>query len=200
MDSTFTTDAPPTVSSVVKERDVIRPYVVLCMSYAGRPLNKVKFESALQIRSVVQQVSLTLAVSEAALEFEHRALTPSHVLVREALDQVVPFCLNGHTLRVDMFGVHVSLIDLSTARLTPVGQETVILGALVLELSKSEASSACPAYPEQGASCDGALSQVGSARRVVEVSVGRKRPAWTWRQDMVELPALGQYQCMARLS
>ncbi|KAH8009929.1 hypothetical protein HPB51_022672 [Rhipicephalus microplus] len=83
------------------------------------------FESALQIRSVVQQVSLTLAVSEAALEFEHRALTPSHVLVREALDQVVPFCLNGHTLRVDMFGVHVSLIDLSTARLTPAGQETV---------------------------------------------------------------------------
>ncbi|KAH7963538.1 hypothetical protein HPB52_021614 [Rhipicephalus sanguineus] len=107
-----------------EERDVIRPYAVLYMSYAGRPLNKVKFESALQIRSVVQQVSLTLAVGEAALEFEHRALTPTHVLVKEALEQVVPFWLDGRALRVDMFGVQVSLVDLSTARMTPAGKPT----------------------------------------------------------------------------
>ncbi|KAL1476250.1 hypothetical protein MTO96_036649 [Rhipicephalus appendiculatus] len=113
-----------------EERDIIRPYVVLCMSYAGRPLNKVKFESALQIRSVVQQVSLTLAVGEAALEFEHRALTPAHVLVREALDQVVPFWLDGRALRVDMFGVQVSLVDSSTARMTPAGQVTELGSAV----------------------------------------------------------------------
>ncbi|KAH6939993.1 hypothetical protein HPB50_023873 [Hyalomma asiaticum] len=106
------------------ERELSMPYVVLYMSYAGRPLNKVKFESALQIRSVVQQVALTLAVGETALEFEHRALTQTHVLVKEAHDQVVPFWLDGRALRVDMFGVQVSLVDFSAARMTPLDKET----------------------------------------------------------------------------
>ncbi|KAL3227615.1 hypothetical protein MRX96_024078 [Rhipicephalus microplus] len=44
-----------------------------------------------------------------------------------------------------------------------------------------------PAYPEQATGCKGARSQVGGARRVVEISAGRKRPAWTRRQDRVSL-------------
>ncbi|XP_065300778.1 uncharacterized protein [Dermacentor albipictus] len=107
-----------------EERDLCRPYVVLYMSHAGRPLNKVKFQSALQIRSVVQQVALTLAAGEAALEFEHRALTPAHVLVNEAQDQVVPFVLNGRALLVHAFGVQVSIVDFSAARMTLAGQAT----------------------------------------------------------------------------
>ncbi|XP_054932272.1 serine/threonine-protein kinase haspin-like [Dermacentor andersoni] len=107
-----------------EERDLCRPYVVLYMSYAGRPLNKVKFQSALQIRSVVQQVALALAVGEGALEFEHRALTPAHVLVNEVQDQVVPFVLNGRALLLNVFGVQVSIVDFSAARMTLAGKAT----------------------------------------------------------------------------
>ncbi|XP_077547862.1 uncharacterized protein LOC144160135 [Haemaphysalis longicornis] len=79
------------------------------------------FQSALQLRSVVEQVALTLAVAEAALHFEHRALTPGHVLVKEAHDQVLPFWLDSHVLFVDMFGVQVTVVDFSAARLLPRG-------------------------------------------------------------------------------
>ncbi|KAH9363416.1 hypothetical protein HPB48_019452 [Haemaphysalis longicornis] len=80
-----------------------------------------QFQSALQLRSLVQQVTLTLAVAEAALQFEHRALTPGHVLVKETHDQVLPFWLEGHLLFVDMFGVQATVVDFSAARLLPPG-------------------------------------------------------------------------------
>ncbi|XP_077512668.1 uncharacterized protein LOC144123791 [Amblyomma americanum] len=107
-----------------EERELSRPYVVLHMSFAGRPLNKVKFASALQLRSAVQQVALTLAVGEAALEFEHRALTTAHVLVKEAHEQMAPFWMDGRALFVDTAGVHLCLIDFSTARLLVPGGGT----------------------------------------------------------------------------
>ncbi|KAH9363415.1 hypothetical protein HPB48_019453 [Haemaphysalis longicornis] len=101
--------------SLVADQERFQPYVVMYMSFAGRPLNK------FLLRSVVQQVALTLAVAEAALQFEHRALTPGHVLVKEAHDQVLPFWLDGHVLFVDMFGVQVTVVDFSAARLLPRG-------------------------------------------------------------------------------
>ncbi|XP_077512073.1 uncharacterized protein LOC144123021 isoform X2 [Amblyomma americanum] len=106
-----------------EERELSRPYVVLHMSFAGRPISKVKFASALQLRSAVQQVALTLAVGEAALEFEHRALTTAHVLVKEAHEQVASFWLDGRALFVDTVGVQLSLVDFSAARLLPLGEE-----------------------------------------------------------------------------
>ncbi|KAH6937631.1 hypothetical protein HPB50_002546 [Hyalomma asiaticum] len=112
-----------------EERDSCRPYVALYMSYAGRPLSKVEFESALQVRSVVQQLALTLAIGEAALELEHRALTPAHVLVKEAHDQVAPFWLDGRPLLIDMYGVQVTLVDFSTARLKTPGEDSQVLFA-----------------------------------------------------------------------
>ncbi|XP_054931895.1 serine/threonine-protein kinase haspin-like [Dermacentor andersoni] len=101
-----------------------RPYLVMYMSYAGKPLSKVQFESALQIRSVVQQLALTLAIGESALEFEHRALTPAHVLVNGAEDRLAPFWLDGQRLLVDMFDVQVTVVDFSTARLKPPGEDS----------------------------------------------------------------------------
>ncbi|XP_077547295.1 uncharacterized protein LOC144159584 [Haemaphysalis longicornis] len=103
------------------DRERFQPYVVMYMSFAGRPLHKVQFQSALQLRSVVQQVTLTLAVAESALHFEHRALTPGHVLVKLTHDQVLPFWLDEHVLFVDMFGVQATVVDFSAARLLPPG-------------------------------------------------------------------------------
>ncbi|XP_077536106.1 serine/threonine-protein kinase haspin-like [Haemaphysalis longicornis] len=103
------------------ERELFRPYVVLYMSYAGLPIHKVQFDSAFQVRSVVQQVALTLAVAEAALQFEHRALSPAHVLVRPSHDQVVSFWLDGRSRLVDSFGVQASIADFSMARILPPG-------------------------------------------------------------------------------
>ncbi|KAH9379266.1 hypothetical protein HPB48_020924 [Haemaphysalis longicornis] len=79
-------------------------------------------QSAMQLRSVVQQVALTLAVGEAALQFEHRALSASQVLVRGEHDQVLSFWLDGRILFVDSFGLQASLVDFSVARAQPPGE------------------------------------------------------------------------------
>lgn len=71
---------------------------------------------------MVQQLALTLAIGESALEFEHRALTPAHVLVNGAEDRLAPFWLDGQRLLVDMFDVQVTVVDFSTARLKPPGE------------------------------------------------------------------------------
>ncbi|XP_037561060.1 serine/threonine-protein kinase haspin-like [Dermacentor silvarum] len=121
-----------------EERETSKPYVVMYMSFAGRPLSKVQFASTLQIRSVVQQLALTIAIGETALEFEHRALTPAHVLVKEAHDQVAAFWLDGRPLLVDMFGVQVTVVDFSTARLKSPSEDSQALFADLTKLSEEK--------------------------------------------------------------
>ncbi|KAL3208595.1 hypothetical protein MRX96_038999, partial [Rhipicephalus microplus] len=93
------------------------PYVVLHMTFAGWPLSNATLESPLQLWSVVQQVALTLAVAEEALEFEHRALSEDHVLVKKAHHDVLSYRLNGRVLHVHTFGVHAFLVDFCASRL-----------------------------------------------------------------------------------
>ncbi|KAH8026558.1 hypothetical protein HPB51_021452 [Rhipicephalus microplus] len=76
-----------------------------------------ELESPLQLWSVVQQVALTLAVAEEALEFEHRALSEDHVLVKKAHHDVLSYRLNGRVLHVHTFGVHAFLVDFCASRL-----------------------------------------------------------------------------------
>ncbi|XP_075543941.1 uncharacterized protein LOC142578441 [Dermacentor variabilis] len=103
------------------EHDLCLPYVVLHMSFAGWPLSNTTLESPLQLWSVVQQVALTLAVAEEALEFEHRAPSEDHVLVKKAHHDVLSFRLNGRVLHVNTFGVHAFLVDFCASRLRPLG-------------------------------------------------------------------------------
>ncbi|KAL1446886.1 hypothetical protein MTO96_028703, partial [Rhipicephalus appendiculatus] len=121
-----------------EERDISRSYVVFYMSYAGRPLSKVQFDSALQIRSVVQQLALSIAIGEAALELEHRALTPSHVLVKAADEQVAHFWLDGRPLLIDMYGVQVTLVDFSTARIRAPAEDSQALFAELAEMPEEK--------------------------------------------------------------
>ncbi|KAH9363907.1 hypothetical protein HPB48_011215 [Haemaphysalis longicornis] len=99
------------------ERELFQPYAVLYMSFAGLPLPKVKFENALQLRSVVQQVALTLAAAEVVLEFEHRALTLHHVLVKEAEERVDEFRLLSSSVYVNLHGIMASIVDFAASRM-----------------------------------------------------------------------------------
>ncbi|KAH7969519.1 hypothetical protein HPB52_019236 [Rhipicephalus sanguineus] len=101
--------------------DLSLPYVVLHMTFAGWPLSSATLESPLQLWSVVQQVALTLAVAEEALEFEHRSLSEDHVLVKKAHHDVLSYRLNGRVLHVNTFGVHAFLVDFCASRLRPRG-------------------------------------------------------------------------------
>lgn len=78
----------------------------------------VQFDGALQLRSVLEQVALTLAVGETALEFEHGGLTRGHILVKESHDQSAQFWLNGVSVCVAVYGAEASIIDFSMARIS----------------------------------------------------------------------------------
>ncbi|XP_077486444.1 serine/threonine-protein kinase haspin-like [Amblyomma americanum] len=93
-------------------------YLVWHMSYAGAPLNQIELESVLQLWSVLQQIALSLAVAEEALEFEHRALRLEHVLVKNTHEQSSHFFVGGRSFAVNTWGVEVHIAGYSSARIT----------------------------------------------------------------------------------
>lgn len=99
------------------ELEVVQPYLVFRSSYAGIPLTQAKVESALQLRSILQQVALSLAVAESALQFEHRDLGLNHVLVNETNFQLTQFCIGGKSFFVNTWGVLATIIDFATSRI-----------------------------------------------------------------------------------
>ncbi|KAK8783620.1 hypothetical protein V5799_010014, partial [Amblyomma americanum] len=64
-----------------------------------------QLESVLQLWSVLQQIALSLAVAEEALEFEHRALRLGHVLVKNTHEQSSHFFVGGRSFAVNTWGV-----------------------------------------------------------------------------------------------
>ncbi|CAN7974791.1 unnamed protein product, partial [Ixodes persulcatus] len=102
-------------------RDLYRPYFVMYMSFAGQPLAKAQFDSTLQLRSVIEQLAMTLAVGETALQLEHRGLTSGHILVKPSNDKRVQYCIMRNSVFVELHGIEASIVDFSMSRmcLTP---------------------------------------------------------------------------------
>ncbi|CAN7941065.1 unnamed protein product [Ixodes hexagonus] len=97
--------------------EMAQPYMVFCSSYGGIPLTQVKIETTLQLRSILQQVALSLAVAEAALQFEHRDLSLSHVLVDGTQFQLAQYCLSGKSIFVNTWGVAATIVDFAASRI-----------------------------------------------------------------------------------
>ncbi|KAL3200156.1 hypothetical protein MRX96_053666 [Rhipicephalus microplus] len=102
-------------------RKLYPPYAVIFMENAGQPFSKMPlgvFDSPLQVRSVVQQVALALAVAETELLFEHRALTLGHVLLKPARRRVAHYRLMNNALSVELHGWEASVVDFTSSRMT----------------------------------------------------------------------------------
>ncbi|KAH7976008.1 hypothetical protein HPB52_007396 [Rhipicephalus sanguineus] len=97
--------------------DTAQPYLVFRFAYAGVPLTQAKLDNALQLRSILQQVALSLAVAEGALQFEHRDLGLNHVLVDETSFQLYQFCMGGKSVFINSWGVRATIIDFAAARI-----------------------------------------------------------------------------------
>lgn len=96
--------------------DTAQPYLIFRFAYAGVPLTQAKLDNALQLRSILQQVALSLAVAEGALQFEHRDLGLNHVLVDETSFQLYQFCMGGKSVFINSWGVRATIIDFAAAR------------------------------------------------------------------------------------
>ena len=83
----------------------------------GRDLEHFEFNSYSEGISVLQQITLSLAVAESSLEFEHRDLHWGNVLIICSDQQEINYCLNGQEIQIASHGVHVSIIDFTLSRL-----------------------------------------------------------------------------------
>lgn len=92
-------------------------YLVMAMQDGGKDLEQCCVRDYDQARSLLAQVAMTLAVAEAACEFEHRDLHWGNMLVRETQQQELPARLHGKQLLVRSCGVAAVLIDFTAARL-----------------------------------------------------------------------------------
>ncbi|CAN8006105.1 unnamed protein product, partial [Ixodes pacificus] len=94
------------------------PYLVWHMSYAGVPLDNVKLDGVLQLWSILQQVTLSVAVAEDALEFEHRNLHTQNILVKKTDEETSQFCIGGRSVVINTWGIKAHVIDYGSARIT----------------------------------------------------------------------------------
>ncbi|XP_031551746.1 serine/threonine-protein kinase haspin-like [Actinia tenebrosa] len=92
-------------------------FLVFEFANGGQDLEHFEFISCSEAISVLQQITLSLAVAESSLEFEHRDLHWGNVLIIRNDAQEVNYCLNGQAIKINSYGVHVSIIDFTLSRL-----------------------------------------------------------------------------------
>jgi len=71
-----------------------------------------------EARSVLSQVTLSLAIAERSLQFEHRDLHWGNVLVQKTSESTLTYMLDGTEMSIDTHGVKVTIIDFTLSRLT----------------------------------------------------------------------------------
>ncbi|XP_077496355.1 serine/threonine-protein kinase haspin-like [Amblyomma americanum] len=99
-----------------------RAYLAVHMTYAGVPLYRVELDSVLQLWSILQQMALSLAVAEEALEFEHRDLHLGHVLVKRTTEEMFWFRVGGRSFVIKTCGLEANVSGYSWARITDGGK------------------------------------------------------------------------------
>ncbi|XP_031985877.1 serine/threonine-protein kinase haspin [Corvus moneduloides] len=94
-------------------------FMVLEFEFGGRDLERMrsKFSSVASARSILHQVTASLAVAEQELHFEHRDLHWGNVLVKNTDVKELQYVLNGATHSIPTAGIHVNIIDYTLSRL-----------------------------------------------------------------------------------
>uniref|UniRef100_A0A8C3JRT2 Serine/threonine-protein kinase haspin n=1 Tax=Calidris pygmaea TaxID=425635 RepID=A0A8C3JRT2_9CHAR len=94
-------------------------FMVLEFEFGGSDLENMRnrFTSVALAKSVLHQVTASLAVAEQELCFEHRDLHWGNVLVKKTDVKELTYVLNGTTHTIPTAGIHVNIIDYTLSRL-----------------------------------------------------------------------------------
>ncbi|CAA0810936.1 Protein kinase superfamily protein [Striga hermonthica] len=101
-------------------------YVVFVQEHGGRDLESFVLLNFDEARSLLVQVTLALAVAEAAYEFEHRDLHWGNILLSRKDSGSLQFILEGRKLHIRTFGLVVSIIDFTLSRINT-GEDILFL-------------------------------------------------------------------------
>uniref|UniRef100_A0A8C2TW14 Serine/threonine-protein kinase haspin n=2 Tax=Coturnix japonica TaxID=93934 RepID=A0A8C2TW14_COTJA len=94
-------------------------FMVLEFEFGGNDLEymRKKLTSVASAKSILHQVTASLAVAEQELHFEHRDLHWGNVLVKKTDKKELNYVLNGTTCTIPTAGIHVNIIDYTLSRL-----------------------------------------------------------------------------------
>ncbi|XP_010199316.2 serine/threonine-protein kinase haspin [Colius striatus] len=94
-------------------------FMVLEFEFGGKDLENMRkrLASVASAKSILHQVTASLAVAEEELNFEHRDLHWGNVLVKETNVKELNYVLNGVTYTIPTAGIHVNIIDYTLSRL-----------------------------------------------------------------------------------
>ncbi|KAM4687719.1 uncharacterized protein O3C94_006176 isoform 2-T2 [Discoglossus pictus] len=94
-------------------------FMILEFEFGGNDLERVscKIPSVTVSRSILHQVTASLAVAEEELRFEHRDLHWGNLLIESYMSKFVKISLHGDLLDIPSEGVQVKIIDYTLSRL-----------------------------------------------------------------------------------
>ncbi|XP_072110497.1 uncharacterized protein haspin [Mobula birostris] len=94
-------------------------YIIFEFEYGGCDLEsmRTKIPSLEEARSILHQVTASLAVAETTLNFEHRDLHWGNVLIRKTSTKEVEYKLCGKTFNVNTHGYVAHIIDYTLSRM-----------------------------------------------------------------------------------
>lgn len=94
-------------------------FIVLEFEFGGIDLEQMrkKLSSLATAKSILHQITASLAVAEASLHFEHRDLHWGNVLLKKTSLKELHYTLNGKTSAIPTCGLQVSIIDYTLSRL-----------------------------------------------------------------------------------
>ncbi|CAI9101377.1 OLC1v1038687C1 [Oldenlandia corymbosa var. corymbosa] len=101
-------------------------YIVFVQEHGGQDLESFVLLNFDEARSLLVQVTLALAVAEAAYEFEHRDLHWGNILLNRKGSEMLSFTLEGKNLDVRTHGLSVSIIDFTLSRINT-GEDILFL-------------------------------------------------------------------------
>ncbi|KAL8241661.1 hypothetical protein R6Q59_011963 [Mikania micrantha] len=91
-------------------------FVVFVQEYGGQDLERFVLLNFKEACSLLVQVTMALAVAEAAFEFEHRDLHWGNILCRNG-SETLQFILDGKKMHVKTYGMVASIIDFTLSRM-----------------------------------------------------------------------------------
>ncbi|XP_066119083.1 serine/threonine-protein kinase haspin isoform X2 [Saccopteryx bilineata] len=94
-------------------------FIVLEFEFGGIDLEHMRkrLTSIASAKSILHQITASLAVAEASLHFEHRDLHWGNVLLKKTSLKELDYTLNGKTSTIPTRGLQVSIIDYTLSRL-----------------------------------------------------------------------------------
>lgn len=101
-------------------------YVIFVQEHGGQDLESFVLKNFDEARSLLVQVTVALAVGEAAYEFEHRDLHWGNILLSRKDSATLQFNLEGKSLHVRTFGLWISIIDFTLSRINT-GEDILFL-------------------------------------------------------------------------